>query len=125
VDIQPIACQIAKLRLFIALIVDQSIDPNEANYGILPLPNLETKVVAADTLLGFRPGQLRLDDERVRSLEEELKQVRHDYFTVRRYQGKKALRARDRKLCADLARVLADSGNFTSYDTQRIAEWNP
>jgi hypothetical protein len=125
VDIQPIACQIAKLRFFIALIVDQSIDPNEANYGILPLPNLETKVVAADTLLGFRPGQLRLDDERVRSLEEELKQVRHDYFTVRRYRDKRALHARDRELCADLARMLAGSGDFTPYDTQRIAEWNP
>jgi adenine-specific DNA-methyltransferase len=125
VDIQPIACQIAKLRFFIALIVDQSIDPNEANYGILPLPNLETRIVAADTLLGFRPGQLRLDDERVRGLEDELKQVRHDYFTARRYQDKKALRPRDRELCADLARALADIGDFTPYDTQRIAEWNP
>jgi adenine-specific DNA-methyltransferase len=125
VDIQPIACQIAKLRFFIALIVDQGIDPNEANYGILPLPNLETKVVAADTLLGFRPGQLRLDDEGMRRLEDELKQVRHGYFTVRRYRDKKALRARDRELCADLARMLADSGGFTPYDTQRIAEWNP
>jgi hypothetical protein len=36
VDIQPIACQIAKLRFFISLIVDQSIDPDEPNYGILP-----------------------------------------------------------------------------------------
>jgi len=125
VDIQPIACQIAKLRFFIALIVDQSIDLNEANYGILPLPNLETKVVAADTLLGFRPGQLRLDDEGVRSLEDELKQVRHDYFTVRRYRDKRVLRARDRELSSGLARMLADSGNFTPYDTQRIAEWNP
>jgi len=122
VDIQPIACQIAKLRFFIALIVDQSIDPNEANYGILPLPNLETKVVAADTLLGLRSGQLRLDDERVRRLEDGLKQVRHDYFTARRYKDKQALRARDRELCADLASVLADSGDFTPYDTQRIAE---
>ena len=31
VDIQPIACQIAKLRFFISLIVDQTIDPNESN----------------------------------------------------------------------------------------------
>ena len=124
-DIQPIACQIAKLRFFIALIVDQSIDPSEPNYGILPLPNLETKIVAADTLLGLRPGQLHLDDEQVRQIEEELKQVRHNYFTARRYRDKKALRARDRELSADLARVLTEIGNFTPYDTRRIAEWNP
>jgi hypothetical protein len=60
VDIQPIACQIAKLRFFISLIVDQTIDPKEPNYGILPLPNLETKIVAANTLLGLHRGQLLL-----------------------------------------------------------------
>src|SRR3990172_9106962 len=54
VDIQPIACQIAKLRFFISLIVDQAIDPQEPNLGILPLPNLETKIVAANTLLGLQ-----------------------------------------------------------------------
>ncbi|MCL6593523.1 MAG: hypothetical protein K6T31_06060, partial [Alicyclobacillus sp.] len=49
--------------------------------GILPLPNLETKIVAANTLLGLARGQLQLTDERVRRLEAELQQVRHDYFT--------------------------------------------
>ena len=48
VDIQPIACQIAKLRFFIALIVDQHPDPKSDNLGVRPLPNLETKIVAAD-----------------------------------------------------------------------------
>ena len=51
VDIQPIACQIAKLRFFIALIVDQHVDENEKNLGVRPLPNLETKIVAADSLI--------------------------------------------------------------------------
>ena len=52
VDIQPIATQIAKLRFFISLIVDQQMDPSRENYGVRPLPNLETKFVAANTLLG-------------------------------------------------------------------------
>src|SRR6266545_5501255 len=43
VDIQPIACQIAKLRFFIALVVDQRMDPKAPNLGVRPLPNLETK----------------------------------------------------------------------------------
>lgn len=125
VDIQPIACQLAKLRFFIALMVDQDVDLSLPNYGILPLPNLETKIVAADTLLGLARGQIQFVDERVRRLEVELKQVRHDYFTARRYRDKKALRARDKDLCEALADVLAESGDYAPGDTQRIAHWNP
>ena len=102
VDIQPIAVQIAKLRFFIALVVDQPIDPALPNYGILPLPNLETKIVAANTLLGLRRGQLMLGSNEVRALERQLQQVRHDYFTARRYAEKKRLRQHDRALCARL-----------------------
>ncbi|MDD2307702.1 MAG: hypothetical protein PHP53_23565 [Prolixibacteraceae bacterium] len=43
VDIQSIATQISKLRFFISLIVDQKIDKDKDNFGIRPLPNLETK----------------------------------------------------------------------------------
>ena len=43
VDIQPIAVQIAKMRFFISLIVDQKADPKADNLGIRTLPNLETK----------------------------------------------------------------------------------
>jgi hypothetical protein len=116
VDVQPIACQIAKLGFFIALICDQSIDPGEPNYGILPLLNLETKIVAANTLLG---------SDRVRQLEKQLQQVRHDYFTARRYKDKKTLRARDKELCAQLATALTQSGECSPYDAKRLAEWNP
>ena len=52
VDIQPIAVQIAKLRFFISLVVDQKTDDTQENRGILPLPNLETKFVAANSLIG-------------------------------------------------------------------------
>lgn len=125
VDIQPLAVQIAKLRFFITLIVDQPIDPSRTNYGILPLPNLETKIVAANTLLGLQRGQLLLGSDAVRQLERELKNVRHRYFTARRYQDKKALRKRDRELCKLLAKALVDSGECTPSDAARLVEWNP
>ena len=55
VDIQPIATQIAKLRFFISLAIEQIPNDDPAdNYGIRPLPNLETRFVAADTLVGLR-----------------------------------------------------------------------
>jgi len=54
VDIQPIAVQIAKLRFFISLVVDQKTNAQKPNLGIRPLPNLETKFVAANTLIGIK-----------------------------------------------------------------------
>ena len=54
VDIQPIAIQITKLRFFISLVCDQRTNRSKKeNHGIRPLPNLETKVVAADVLIGL------------------------------------------------------------------------
>lgn len=50
IDIQPIAVQITKLRFFISLLIDQKIDKNADNSGVTPLPNLETKIVCADSL---------------------------------------------------------------------------
>lgn len=57
VDIQPIAVQIAKLRVFISLVVDQRIDDTKPNRGIRPLPNLETRFVAADSLMSLERPQ--------------------------------------------------------------------
>ena len=57
VDIQPIAAQIAKLRFFISLAIEQSRSNDSAdNYGIRALPNLETRFVAANALIGLTPG---------------------------------------------------------------------
>ena len=42
VDIQPVATQIAKLRFFISLAIEQRPDSRADNLGIRPLPNLET-----------------------------------------------------------------------------------
>lgn len=129
VDIQPLAVQIAKLRFFITLVVDQPIDPTQPNYGILPLPNLETKIVAANTLLRIDGGpQRELDlfsNDEIRRLEGELKAVRHRYFTARRYRDKKALRQRDRELCRQLAKALTDSHECTPADAERLSTWNP
>ena len=53
VDIQPIATEISRLRCFLTLIVDESIDDNAENRGIEPLPNLDFKFVTANTLIGL------------------------------------------------------------------------
>ncbi len=125
VDIQPIAVQIAKLRFFISLVVEQKVDNTQPNRGVLALPNLETRVVAANSLLGLKRGQLLLASNEVNVLETELRTVRHDYFNARRYDDKKKLRKRDREVCEKLAVALAESGEFPGTDAKRLATWNP
>ena len=82
VDIQPIAVTIAKLRFFISLVIEQQ--PNEIprkNYGIRPLPNLETKFVAANTLIGL--NELRESDLQSLLLNDAIQELRHKIETIR------------------------------------------
>lgn len=50
VDIQPIATEIARLRCFLTLIVEEKVDDDAPNRGIEPLPNLDFKFVSANSL---------------------------------------------------------------------------
>lgn len=51
VDIQQIAVEIAKLRFFISLLVDEKIDQSKENWGIEPLPNLDFKIMQGNSLI--------------------------------------------------------------------------
>ena len=125
VDIQPIAVQIAKLRFFISLIVDQRIDPKKPNLGVRPLPNLETKFVAANTLIGIeKPAQMLLRNPEIDKKEEELKKVRERHFTARTPQTKEKYRIADEKLRAEVSELLRNDG-FPSETTEKLAKWNP
>jgi adenine-specific DNA-methyltransferase len=53
VDIQPIATEISKLRLFLSLIVDESVIEAKDNKNIHPLPNLSFKFVTANSLISL------------------------------------------------------------------------
>ncbi len=81
VDIQPIACQIAKLRFFISLAIEQEANPDAPNLGIRPLPNLETRFIAANTLIGLKADtDSLLIDNGVTLKRKELAAVRGRYF---------------------------------------------
>ena len=75
VDIQPVAIQIAKLRFFISLTIEQQPNDNaEDNYGIKPLPNLETRFVAANTIAKLRLTETSalLEDDTIHYLRKEI-----------------------------------------------------
>lgn len=102
VDIQPIACQIAKLRFFISLAIEQEQDKNADNFGIKPLPNLETRFVAADTLIGLRLSEARslLQDDTVQQLLKEIEAIREKYFLANN-RPQKLRYTRQEETCRD------------------------
>ncbi|NCC60347.1 MAG: hypothetical protein EOM12_05285 [Verrucomicrobiae bacterium] len=128
VDIQPIAIQISKLRFFISLVCDQKTNRNKKdNHGIRPLPNLETKFVAANTLIGLvQDKQMELfASSKVRKLESELQRIRHDHFAATTRQKKLALQKRDRELRNELATELAQSTFADQETSHKLAAWDP
>lgn len=125
VDIQPVACQIAKLRFFISLAIEQqpNTDPS-ANYGIKPLPNLETRFVAANTLLALAGGQSVIPSPRTQELEQQLRTNRERYFHARTRNEKLQYQTRDcqlrNKLTTELQNVRMEKVN-----AEKIAAWDP
>ena len=97
VDIQPVACQIAKLRFFISLAIEQEPDKGADNFGIKPLPNLETRFVAADTLIGLEITETRelLQDDAVLQSLKEIEAIREKYFLANNRQQKLDLEDRE------------------------------
>lgn len=125
VDIQPIACQIAKLRFFISLVVDQKIEDQRPNRGIRPLPNLETKFVAANTLLSVKkPLQLVLRNEEIDKKEKDLAEVRRRHFTAATLASKRKCRDLDSKIRQEIAALLQKDG-FPRETTEKLARWDP
>ena len=123
IDIQPVACQIAKLRFFISLAIEQEPEQNAENFGIKPLPNLETRFIAANTLIGLEQ-QRTLTSNKARNLERELGDNRERHFHATTRQHKRKCQQRDEKLRAELAAELQSMGT-PADDAERIAQWDP
>ena len=128
VDIQPIAIQLSKLRFFISLICDQKTNQDKTqNHGVSPLPNLETKFVAANTLIGLS-DEVQMDlfkSPKVVKIEEELQKVRHKYFAVQERRQKLALQRKDGELRGELANQLTQESFADQETSQKLAQWNP
>jgi adenine-specific DNA-methyltransferase len=125
VDIQPIAVQLTKLRFFLSLILDQKpSNDKDNNFGILPLPHLETKFVCANTLIGLESSRQRsIKSQEVMKIERELKRIRERYFRVRNRKQKQELEEKDRELREKLAELLKKQG-WDNKDAQKIISFD-
>ncbi len=129
VDIQPIAVQIAKLRFFISLVINQQKQPGQENYGINALPNLETKFVAANTLIPLEKpeGQITMqtyDLPKIETLKNKLKQIRHRYFNAKTRTDKLRCQEQDKTTREELARHLIES-RWDEHAAQQLAAFDP
>ena len=128
VDIQPIAIQITKLRFFISLVCDQKTNRNKKdNHGIRPLPNLETKFVAANSLIGLPiPDKDLFIESLVAPIEREIEDAYHGHFNIQRRDQKLALQKKIKVLRLKLTDTLKSSlGAVNSAKAKHLAEWDP
>ena len=119
VDIQPIAMQISKLRFFISLISEQN------NDNILPLPNLETKFVCANTLIGVDRSGGSFSSDVLEQKKDELIDVRKKLFYARTAKTKKKYREEDDKIREELEGMIADMAGLGTSVAKQLVSWNP
>jgi hypothetical protein len=131
VDIQPIAIQITKLRFFISLVCDQKTNRNKKdNHGIRPLPNLETKFVAADTLIGLPiPEPDLFIKALIEPVEDKIELAVHAHFTAQTRNQKLKLQDNINSLQSELADLIANGlgakpGSEVAKKAKHIAKWN-
>ena len=126
VDIQPIAIQISKLRFFISLVVDQkpTNDP-KTNFGIRPLPNLESKFVSANTLIPLdRTENLFTSTDEIRAYEKQLEDLSHRIFLSKRNAEKTRLRQEMDVTRMNMAMTLNNNGFLGETGYDQLVNWN-
>lgn len=117
VDIQPIAIQIAKLRCFITLLVEETVNEQEKNKGIHTLPNLDLKFIVANTLI-----PLHSDIQLFEPFLDDLKNLMHQYFEAYDPNEKKKLKEND---FAKIKNKLISEVQFDPILAKQIEEFNP
>lgn len=112
VDKMPIAMLITRLRFFITLICEQNEidwDSPERNFGIKTLPNLESKFVAANSLVSADIHKYNEDwtqDEVLGLLKDELMAIRRRHFYTSKRNEKIKLLRQDEEMCKKIRQYI-------------------
>jgi len=133
VDIQPIAVEISKLRCFLSLIVDETVDDAKPNRGIEHLPNLEFKFVCANTLIGL-PETTKKEKTKKGTFDQtqlfeatdkidRLKELRDLYLTSYG-QEKINIETEFRKVQSEMFQHNLDMAG-QAKQTAKLSQWNP
>ena len=128
VDVQTIATEIAKLRCFLTLVVDEDVDDGKHNRGIDPLPNLDFKFVTANSLIDLSISKKEAGSQTslLENLEhiEKLKQIRNKYFAASPNE-KIELKDKFKDLQHDMFMSYRSMGGNITDRYDRLMCWTP
>jgi hypothetical protein len=107
-------------------VVDQRTNNNPVdNFGIRPLPNLEAKFVAANTLINIEKRDADLfTSETILNKEAEMKDAKHRIFGAKTVKTKRKYKERVIELRDELANMLEDIGAVGNIEAQQLASWD-
>ena len=109
VDIDSGAVEIAKLRLWLSLVVDED-DPQ----NIKPLPNLDYKIVCGNSLIGF-------PDNWGSAIEKEIEHIIHQHFNETNPKKKEYLKNQiDEKIASRYKNSLRTFGYQVNFDFRTV-----
>lgn len=127
VDIQPIAVEIARLRCFLSLVIEEKVDDNEYNRGVNPLPNLDFKFIIANTLM-----ELPYDNfaEQISMFENQdhiaqLKAVREEYFSANDAETKNELKLEFGRIQKAMFQETIANSKIASARYNALSNWSP
>jgi hypothetical protein len=125
VDIQSMAVQISSLRFFLALIQEIIPDKKKDNYGIEPLPNLETKFICANALVSLTKEKEKLQLQNIKTIVKQLQLIREQHLVANTPQDKKRLQGDDKNLRKLLSAAMEDAGDLSHETAELLLRWNP
>ena len=134
VDIQPIAVEIARLRCFLSLVIEEKVYDDEENRGINPLPNLDFKFIVANTLLSLPENQSAKEQGvlgQISVFENQdhigkLKRVREEYFSANSRSDKDSVKYRFQKIQKEMLQETINNFNKkASAYYEALYQWDP
>ncbi|WP_140936938.1 Eco57I restriction-modification methylase domain-containing protein [Sphingobacterium lumbrici] len=138
VDIMPMAIEIARLRAWLSLVLEENYNPKDPlhNFGVKPLPNLDFKFVCANSLIDLgldafiQDSKGTLHEGFTKKLVNQLKELenlRKQFFTPALGSSEKEQLKADYFAERDkvVAAIEADSDPVLKAIAQKIKHWNP
>jgi len=112
VDIQQIAVEIAKLRFFISLLVEETVEKDKENWGIEPLPNLDFKIMQGNSLISEYGGlRFELDVNKqaadILAFEDENSKLIKEFEQLKEAYQAEAYHAKKKKLQEEIDQLIA------------------
>ncbi len=128
IDIQSIATEISRLRCFLTLIVEQSVEDASENRGIEPLPNLDFKFVTANSLMNvgdviYEKEQLGLFEDR--SGIDDLRDIRNRYFSSHNLDREKLKSNFVQVQNKMLQNMISNHTHGHAEVTKKLSSWDP